>query len=282
MDITIKYLYKRMGGFPNSNETLSKNLARHHILSYPFMLSFSVVTFWYIATHGSKSIAKQKLDNFYEVRKVGGWFDACMDFKAKLIAGDSVDDAMSYMNWLCWAESNLFIGPAGRYRLDDPSQKMDKFPLYMDDRVKIGATRVEKAWGAICGSSVVGEEGAEITLNIKRDKLPNLLPNFVEAFVDYICLSQPGKIYRSAYREWAAYPDAVTGKLMPHQFWLNLPEPESESKSGGDIKAERYRFALRDKAAKANEPWVCIKKFDADTVMGIEKGGPDPECNNTF
>lgn len=272
MDITIEYLYKRMGGFPNSNETLSKNLARHHILSYPFMLSFSVVTFWYIATCGSESIAKQKLDNFYEVRKVGGWFDACAPFKNKSNLVRAVNDASSFLSWICWAESNLFIGPAGRYRLDDPSQKMDKFPLYMDDRVKIGATRVKKAWGAICDSSVVGEEGEGITLNIRSGKLPN----FVEAFVDYICLSQPGKIYRSAYREWAAYPDAVTGKLMPHQFWLDLSQPND------DIKDKRYKFALRDEAAKAKEPWVCIKKFDADTVMGIEKGGPDPECNNTF
>ncbi|MCH5255303.1 MAG: hypothetical protein J1F41_10300, partial [Lachnospiraceae bacterium] len=228
MDITIKYLYKRMGGFPNSNETLSKNLARHHILSYPFMLSFSVVTFWYIATCEPGAII-ERLESFYRPRldnRKYVWRKACMDFKAKLIAGDSVDDAMSYMNWLCWAESNLFIGPAGRYRLDDPSQTMDKFPLYMDDRVKNGATRVKKAWDEICKSRLVGAGGDSITLKI----VAGGLPNFVEAFVDYICLSQPGKIYRTAYREWAAYPDAVTGKLMPHQFWLDLSQPNDDIK----------------------------------------------------
>lgn len=263
MNITIEYLYRRMGGFPNKNETLSENLARHHILSYPFMLSFSVATFWYIATCEPGTII-EKLESFYRPR-LGGeyvWRKACMDFKAKLIAGDSVDDAMSFMSWLCWAESNLFIGPAGRYRLDDPSQTMDKFPLYMDDRVKHKANEVKAVWDKICKSSVVGEEGAKITLKIKGDRLPN----FVEAFVDYICLSKKGNIYRSAYKEWAACP--ATGESKPHQFWLDLSQPDN------DIKDKRYKFALRDKAADAKEPWVCIKKFDTDTVMGIEMGNP--------
>lgn len=281
MDITIKYRYERTGNYPGAGKALSADLARHHILSYPFMRSFAVVTFWYIATHGSNSIAKQakeKLDNFYRVRKVGGWFKTCEPFNNQSYLEDQVNKASSFLSWICWAESNLFIGPAGRYRLDDPSQRMDKFPLYMDDRVKIGATRVKEAWVAICNSSVVGEEGAEITLNIKSDKLPNLLPNFVEAFVDYICLSQPGKIYRSAYREWAAYSVAVTGKLKPHQFWLDLSQPNN------DIKDKHYKFALRDKAAKANEPWVCIKKFDDnDTVVGIEMENPGSrEYDKTF
>lgn len=270
MDITIKYRYERTGNYPGGGKALGAELARHHILSYPFMRSFAVVTFWYMATHGSDSI-KKKLDYFYGVRKVGGWFKACEPFNNQSYLEDPVNKASSFLSWICWAESNLFIGPAGRYRLDDPSQRMDKFPLYMDDRVKIGATRVKEAWVAICDSSVVGEEGAEITLNIKSDKLPN----FVEAFVDYICLSKPDDIYESKYKEWAAYP--TTGKSKPHQFWLNL------SKSGGDIKAERYRFALRDKAANAKEPWVCIKKFDADTVMGIEMGNPGSgEYDKTF
>lgn len=276
--MNITYRYERTGNYPGNGKALGAELARHHILSYPFMRSFAVVTFWYMATHESDSIAakaKNKLDDFYQARGVGigvnGWFNTCKLFKNKSNLELEVEKASGFLNWICWAESNLFIGPAGKHRLDDPSQKMDQFPLNMDKAVKHKATEVKKAWDKICASRLVGEKDQMISLSINDKELPN----FVEIFVEYICLSKPKCIYESKYKDWAAYP--TTGKSKPHQFWLNLSQPNN------DIKDKRYKFALRDEAAKANEPWVCIKKFDADTVMGIEKGDPGSgEYDKTF
>lgn len=276
MGINITYLYERTGNYPYAAKVpLTAGLARHHILSYPFMRSYAVVTFWYIATHGSDSI-KKKLDDFYKARGVGiaagGWFDTCLSFKNRSNLEEEVNNANSFLNWICWAESNLFIGPNSDHRLDDPSQKMEEFPLNMNDTVKSQAIEVKKAWNNICKSRLVGEKGQTISLSIDDSGLSN----FVEAFVKYICLSQPTDIYRSKYKDWAAHLATDTSRKTPYQFWLDL------SQSGNDIEDKRYKFALRDSEADAKEPWVCIKKFDADIVMGIEKRGPSPECNNTF
>lgn len=279
---SIQYAYQRTGNYPgNVVGAWHAGLARHHILSFPFMCSFAVVTFWYIATHqnDAASYAKAKLDAFYKARGGGlnGWFTLCARFNKEGggYLGAEVQGANSILNWICWAESNLFIGPAAIYRTNDPSQKMDQIPLSMGETEKgkavmDKATDVKKAWDDICKSSIVGEDGQPISLSINDGGLPN----FVKVFVDYICLSEPNVIYRSKYKDWAANLSTDTAGNTPHQFWINT------KKAGDVIKEERYRFAIRNQEAGANEPWVRITTFNDKDVLGVKAGNPGSNCGD--
>lgn len=286
MDISIKYPYERTGNYPLAGAgNLNAGLARHHILSFPFMLSFAVVTFWYIATHqnDAASYAEAMLDNFFrdDKRNQNGWLTLCGCFNKKdtqLYFGQEIQDAKSALNWICWAESNLFIGPAGKHRIDDPSQKMDHIPLSMGatkkgKKVMDKAAEVKSVWATVCHSGNSGEDGQPITLSINDQAVPN----FVKVFAEYICLSEADVIYRSKYSDWAAYLATDTSGKTPHQFWINT------SRSCDDNQKACYQFALRDKAAVPKENWVCITNFDDKKVMGIEAGKPGSDCiDKTF
>lgn len=278
MCIHIEYRYKRTGNYPgNVVGAWYDGLARHHILSFPFMLSFAVVTFWYIATHrdDAASYAEAKLDAFFKARGENGWSTLCAPFKNKRYLEKEVGDANGILNWICWAESNLFIGPAAIHRIDDPSQKMDHIPLSMGEtekgkKVMDKAAEVKSVWATtVCHSGNSGKDGQSIPLSIKDGELPN----FVKVFVDYICLSQPDVIYRSKYKDWAAYLDTDTSGKTPHQFWIN-------TKRTGVINDERYQFAIRNQKAGANEPWVCITTFNDKDVLGVKAGNPGSNCGD--
>ena len=172
MDGKFKIIYNRIGNYPG-NGVLSGYMARHHVISYPFMQVYAVVAAWYCTVHNKKLI--NQYDAFFNARGVNwGAFQAVFNIPADenyvYLEMDANQPYAGIINWVCWAESNLFIGPAGCYRLDDPSQRVDKIPLSMDTRQKKLAEAVKEAWKMVANPAVTGAAGQLIEFSININK----------------------------------------------------------------------------------------------------------------
>jgi hypothetical protein len=240
------------GGYPGTQTALSGHLARHHIISYPFMAVYAVVAMWYCSLHQDvwkeycKFFSRQMLSLDATIKYFNDLIDKSNIF-IDLTAAKNV--YVASLRRVCWAESNLFIGPAGAYRTDDPSQCKEKYPLSMDEKQVKKADAVWKKWSTISSARITGEDNQFITFSLEDDEK---LADFVSAFLEYINYTQD--IHVTRYDDWAAVP--YDGVKEVYTFWVALQK-------NTDGKAEKtFQFRLRDKAANEEEPVVCMISFD--------------------
>lgn len=263
MEETIRFQYLRSGnGYVGAGGVIPQSLSRHHMISYPFMLTYWVATLFYLNRDNQYVGA---FENFIQKNGIalnGGMQNFMQLFNRNLeeIVSGNIGD----LNKLCWAHSNLFIGPAGKYRDDDPSQKVEECPLNMDKRQKGLSKEVIDIWSKhVSSSRIVGERDQYITVKINMEGMGIFVPKFFE-YLNYTT-----EIYVTGYDEWAVVLENSDYKAL-HTFWIN----ENAGKKP-NITKNRYKFVLREKAAAEGEKYVCITGFEGDRVWGIEKNGID-------
>lgn len=224
----ITYIYRRSdyGGNNNGNQGIRlEHYSRHHIISYPFMNCFAIVLLWYAANENKTN---EKLNNYLEKNKIEK-----EKISENLKTNGRVLDLSYYRGFISsisWAEANLFIGPAGCYREDDPSQKMEYCPVNMPVKQKELASKVKTAWDAVSKSRLVGNEGDKISISVNVNKLDD----FVNVFIDYI--NYTSDIYVTRYDDWYLVKE---GKK--YNFWID----ESDNWDIIEEKPEKFQFMLR-------------------------------------
>ena len=257
----ITYRYKRpAGGYPGPG-ALSQELSRHHMFSYPFMLTYAVVVMHYLALNEDEQ-ALEKLAKFYRDRGMAGIPFDIRNFRNNALE-INVDENMPHLVWICWAEPNLFIGPGGKYRDDDPSQKMEQFPLSLPAGQKRLAKAVAEKWKDMSSSRIVGKEGDMISVAFDERKLPK----FVECFLDYIGYVGKGgaqSIYRTAFGDWVvAKNGANPGEVS--QFVIKITNREADQQ-------ERFYFRLREDGMRPDGRGVSVVTFGDKSVLGKYRG----------
>lgn len=257
----ISYRYKRtVGGYPGPG-ALTANLSRHHIFSYPFMLTFAVVVLHYLANSDDEK-ALRKLEAFYRARIRGGIPFHIGEFKNSALE-TKVDGNMGSLVWICWAEPNLFIGPDGAYRDDDPSQRMEFLPLSLPEKQKKLAQTVAVKWSAVSSSRIVGREDDAIRVSFDDRKLAE----FADSFLDYINYAGPGgaqNIHRTTYDDWVLVKDQANARDV-FRFVI---------KTGGSKKDVEgsFRFRLRESGMTPDRRGVSVTEYGDEVVRGNFRG----------
>lgn len=266
MGENIKFRYNR-GAYPGLAPALSPTLSRHHIISYPFMMSFSVVTYYYLATAGSNE-EWQLLTNFFNAR------DAVIPNKttirnnfSKENLEASVNTHFGELNRMSWAESNLFIGPNSSYRGDDPSQKRDECPVSLADK-KLKADDLLRIWTSVSSSKIVGAADKTISINIE-DR--NLLA-FCRTFLTYI--NAGTSVYHTKYSDWCVTCESGRHEGNYPYYIPKTPPTELESES--------FKFSLRNaRTDLVSHKIVSIAL--GDRAMGVVKDGDvTADMNHSF
>ena len=164
------------------------------------------------------------------------WRTICADFKGSYLEA-AVSKNIGILNWICWAQPNLFIGPSGIYREDDPSQKMEEFPIHMNPKQKELATKVKAGWSSVSSSRIVGEAGQMINISVNVDCLDDKKRNtFIPAFLDYITASR--EVYKTRFDDWV-----IIKNKRKYDFWVQ-PFPVNSKNIQGE-KVEIFRFSLK-------------------------------------
>lgn len=278
MDIKFVIQYNRIGNYPGPG-VVGANAARHHIISYPFMQVYAVVAAWYCCTEEGRSLFGD-LDRFFQVRGVN-WNALQTQLAGKASVFLEMNPVMAHsgiINWVCWAESNLFVGPAGCYRADDPSQKIDKIPLSMDAGQKALAEKVIQTWREVANPAVKGEANQFIEFTIKNTG-NGKLNSFVDAFLKYI--NHTNVIHVTRYDDWKAV-QADGGQERDYSFWINS-KASLKNKAGKLFQTMNCKFRLRDSKAGGLEPVVCVRDFNSakQYAVGLLKdrsGMNEQEC----
>lgn len=278
MDIGFTIQYNRIGNYPGPG-LVGPNAARHHIISYPFMQVYAVVAAWYCCMEEGRSLFND-YDRFFQARGIN-WNALQTQLAGKTSVDLEITQNLPHsgiINWVCWAESNLFIGPAGCFRKDDPSQRVDKLPLSMDAGQKALAERVVQAWNEVANPAVTGEANQFIRFTIKNTG-NGKLRNFVEAFLKYI--NHTRVIHVTRYDDWTVVP-VDGGRELDYSFWIN-PTASLRNRAGKLFPTMDCRFRLRDSKADGSEPVVCVRDYNhkKQYVVGLLKdrsGMSEQDC----
>lgn len=257
----ISYRYKRpTGGYPGPG-VLGANLSRHHIFSYPFMLTYAVVTLHYLANSGDKK-ALGKLEAFYRARVGGGIPFDVSNFKNSALE-TKVDETMGSLVWICWAEPNLFIGPDGACRYDDPSQRREQLPLSFPERPKKLAEAVAGKWAAASSSRIVGREGEVISVSFDDRKLADFADSFLD-YIGYVGAGGAQNIHRTTFGDWVVVKDEMGSKNV-FQFVMKI---------GGRVtgEPENFRFRLRENGMTPDSKGVSVTEYGDKLVRGNFRG----------
>lgn len=273
METKFKIQYERNDRYPGKG-TIESYLARHHIISYPFMAVYTIVAARYCAMHAE---SWKEFRRFFTEREINA--DQMLDYFRDNLDDEYVYLVMSnygknlpgcgkhnacigHMRRVCWAESNLFIGPASVYRTNDPSQKLEQFPISMqvDSKTKKQmrlAKEVSEAWQRISSACIVGEKDQFIEFTLKNSDGKEV-EKFVVAFLAYINCTKD--IYVTGYDDWAAVPIGEKGSYTFRVKPDNKMAVRNDWEKNDKIK--NFKFQLRDKVATENEPVVCITSFN--------------------
>lgn len=266
MGENIKFRYNR-GAYPGPGLALSPTLSRHHIISYPFMMSFSVVTYYYLATAGSNE-DWPLLTNFFNVRPLANPNATTIknNFSKENLEA-SVNTHFGELNCMSWAESNLFIGPNSSYRDDDPSQKKDACPVSMTGK-QSEVSSLLKQWNLVSNSAIEGK--SEKTISIRIDK--RYLKEFCHAFLTYI--NAGISVYHTKYSDWCVTCGSGRHKENYPFYIPKNPPSEFESKS--------FKFSLRnDRTDLVSHKMVSIAL--GGRAMGVVKDGDvTDDMNHSF
>lgn len=134
---------------PGEESRIGENLARHHIISRVHMFEFAVILLAYFqmkyADVGgglSKDSEFCRFMSYYnksglnegEVLKILGRREIkAPGYKYDSFTYSMGDTEKNAANQTVWTRANLFTGPDGRFRYDDPGQDYDGIPFSMPD-----------------------------------------------------------------------------------------------------------------------------------------------------
>lgn len=208
MRISISYYYERGG---NAAGGLASNrLSHHHVIAYPYMYYLGVISLCYLrhlrdAGDASYESSKQKL------------FDAChapnlnldmavdrivctLDRGVKhfsLSRGAQIDEVLTKVAWM---PMNLFTGPCGEIRADDPGQGYDTMPEGMRRNQKEKLEGIISAIKTYNHSSIPHEQGAGGSTQSISFNNDTYLSKFAEEFLS--CFDSRMGCYNASVSDW--------------------------------------------------------------------------------
>ena len=271
----ITYHYKERGDYPYNGKKLEDSLARHHIISYPHMYEFGVIVLAYFQILYNEDRLEQdecfkKFSQYYNISNhlVTGILKKRKEYKIF----DYEKEAKGVLNQIAWTQANIFVGPAGKYRCDDPEQGKDGIPLSMRNSFspKIQSIRSNKG---IPGSPAM-QKGSIGNIAIGKTEICNIGKIFMNA------LPETRNLHNTKVGDWAAVQEIGIIKNNPgsnnqrngnaNNFTRGVCYPIffKKSNSRSDQEKETFGFKLRLKnnknnfcSSNTNKEKICNEKI---------------------
>lgn len=203
MEISISYYYHR--GEKNRND-LSPSISRHHVISYPRMYYLGVLALCYLKSQPEIVSEKVKLlkdvcgNQNLNIEEALKHVNNCVEGKFSIPS--DVPIVQEVLNEIAWMPMNLFTGPSGNFRIDDPSQRNESLPEKMSDEQK-GA--LKKIIGGLKEYShsfiphIEGEGGSTKSVHFDNE---NQFNDLAKLFLENIKSDKPLSCYDSELSDW--------------------------------------------------------------------------------
>lgn len=283
MPISIRYVYNRIG--TAAGPPLSALLSHHHVISYPYMYYLGVVTLCYLnkLENVSRGSAQPKIEQLNRACQRSG-----LNFRAainSIVNEDNTnfrlnnnDDLNNALAAIAWMPMNLFIGPCGKLRCDDPSQGMDKFPEGMPHNQKTAINNIDNAIKNYNRSAIphtAGAGGATHSVTLQNDAD---FSNLVTVFFNNI--SGTIRCYDSKISDWLI----ACGSRYYKIFFFTGQNPENdinEFRLRGEL--HEGKFLVKDGRTRPedNNKFKIYEK-NIDKISGIIRPSPDTQQSHTI
>lgn len=213
----LEYEYRR-NDYPHAGDMpLGAHLSRHHVVCYPHMYAFGVILLAYFQLLGDALDSDAPYQKF--LRYYGQW-SATNDSAVHNIVGNCKNgqrDVLNYYDDKCrnffkevaWTESNLFIGPSGTLRADDPGQGIDTVPVSMGQDGFIRRLIELRGRGIPGVIPMSADQAGFISLDVKD--ISDIARGYIEKLPDVPVL------HESRVSDWRAVPLADVGSNRSHE-----------------------------------------------------------------
>lgn len=234
-----RYEYRRSDYSGNGRALNSSNLSRHHTIAYPHMYEFGVILLSYFQLlrdkldqdpcflrfqdyyRGRNEVSSQTIQTI--LSRHTGELNGEFDYRE--------NECRGFFKTVAWTESNLFTGPAGKFRRNDPGQGMDQIPVSSEASAFI--RKLKELRGAGIEGSIPVNQGENGWINLREDKLCSIARGFIEA------LPQTSRLLETKVRDWRA---ALYGNGMANQGYDAYDI--FFSKNPKNDKLEHFEFQL--------------------------------------
>lgn len=204
----VRYDYSRndysRNDYSEERKTFGSNLTRHHTIAYPHMYEFGVIILTYfqlLRDHLDKDPCFLRFQDYYRGQNA---VNVRMIHTILSEHTGELHDEVNYRENKCrnffmtvaWTKANLFTGPAGKLRRNDPGQGVDQVPLSSDASAFIRKLKELRASG-IEGQIPVNQ-GDNGWINLREDKIYKIAREFIRALPSTACL------FETKVRDWRA------------------------------------------------------------------------------
>ncbi len=260
-------------GEKNNNDYVS----RHHAISYPHMYMFGVVLLAYFqiewnsfeGNESNRSKRLERIDLFQKFQKYYGESSATNSSSIQSILKDHMnegDDLFNYTDRNCqnffmqvaWTDANLFMGPAGKFRSDDPGQGLDGIPLTLgsDEFIKkLGELRDAHF---ITGLPAMNQnQPSNSWINLEKEDIAYIAKEYLQHLPKSIIRQRP---YETRVSDWCAVVESAdnrpNNKCYDIFFGRGIKQPREEivrfklvlAENPQYIPAAKFKYHLcRDK-----------------------------------
>lgn len=296
MDFSISYYYNR-GAAPGVWPALTPDLSKHHIISYPHMFALGVIYVTWLRENSGKEHAQygqacQTLLVFLQSRGFAvdqAYLEQLLQNTLQGESGryrllnesgshQSAGQLQSFLNQFSWMDSNLFIGPSGAFRCDDPSQKIDKLPLSLPESQKKMIRQLITLKKEYLPSVIPNQSGTRGTITCPQKGAEELVFQ-----LEQLLGASARGIYESKVSDWGAVRDVPT-KRAPIVYPFHDVRSISQSETG---RQARFQYLLlEDKTQLSLEQSVAVlvksKVCDKRTCTGAVRGPTRDQQDENF
>lgn len=227
----------RSGSGPST--AINGTLSNHHVVSYPRMFSLGVIVLAEAAVNeGFITTCNNILRSYYGRNNMPQLTKSILP----TVVGDNItfpsdtnkNETKNMYNILykiAWSHDNLFVGPAGVYRDDDPSQRNDGIPI------SAGKWRFPENMCKLFdrfSSNIPNESNISRTLNLKKYVLHDIARDFIQAVTEGHQQQQPNP-KESIVSDWVAKIYDRRGNSIGSGYYpIYFPDTP-----GGDVNLNR-------------------------------------------
>ncbi|MBD5470809.1 MAG: hypothetical protein HDR19_06800 [Lachnospiraceae bacterium] len=275
MRVSISYYYYRGG--TAAGPALSNFLSHHHVISYPRMYYLGVLSLCYLkklkTTNESAANAKmQTLLNACRIPNlpVANAVNAVSNTEPdRFNIPEGNNNIQNTLYGIAWMPQNLFIGPAGKIRLDDPSQNNDKLPIGMPNAQKRNINQIITGLNLYSHSNIPHVCGAGGQTNAVAFDNEADFNRLVELFFDNI--GGTCGCYDSKISDWLI---GVNNNSRINYYNILFSTSARAAQEAENLRQKRTlvtgKFAVKSNSIKNIDSKKCFKALskDADYVYG--------------
>lgn len=214
MDISITYTYQRGGNAKDSR--VYNNISHHHVICYPRMYELGALVLCYLNRLEKAHInISPKVDllagiNSLTAARVMSAVHAVISQdntgKAAYHLPSDCSDIHACLSEIAWLPMNLFTGPKGNFRSDDPGQGLESFPPNMPYNQRAAIKNIIKEISRCCTSYIPNVSGASGTVRFSKENFNCLMDIFFNNIDIHL------RCYDSKVKDWVIGTNYKLGK----------------------------------------------------------------------